>query len=92
VAKRKAATAFRSALGRGADAQLIIKGAARYRGDPGREPRYTKHPSTWLNGDCWADEPEPPAVRHRPASRQALKTQLRVGERGQPRAIADGRE
>jgi hypothetical protein len=93
VAKRKAATAFRSALGHGADAQLIIKGAARYRDDPGREPRYTKHPSTWLNGDCWADEPEPPAVRHRPASRpgpqDAAASQLEWGSTITPEEIID---
>ena len=23
----------------------------------GEDPRYTKHPATWLNGNCWEDEP-----------------------------------
>ena len=27
----------------------------------GQEPQFTKHPSTWLNGACWADEPQAPA-------------------------------
>lgn len=26
----------------------------------GQDPRYTKHPSTWLNAGCWADEPASP--------------------------------
>jgi hypothetical protein len=84
VAKRQAATAYRSALSRGADPQLIIKGAACYRDDPGRSPAYTKHPATWLNGDCWADEPEQPQSRtdRNVAKIQALKSQLQPGTNG----------
>lgn len=26
----------------------------------GKEPRYVKHPPTWLNRGCWDDEPMPP--------------------------------
>lgn len=33
----------------------IIAGAVRYRDDPNREPRYTKHAATWLHNDCWED-------------------------------------
>ena len=39
--------------------EIIIKGAIRYRDDPNRTPRYTKLPATWLNQECWADEPLP---------------------------------
>jgi hypothetical protein len=42
-----------------ADAADIIAGAERYRSDPARKPEYTKHPTTWLNQGCWADEATP---------------------------------
>lgn len=58
VAKGMARKAWRSALKRAAAAEMIA-GARRYADDPGRTPQYTKHPATWLNGDCWADEPSP---------------------------------
>jgi hypothetical protein len=37
----------------------IIAGAERYRDDPNRTAKYTKHPTTWLNQGCWEDEPIP---------------------------------
>lgn len=42
-----------------ADAADIIAGAERYRDDPNRKSEFTKHPTTWLNQGCWADEPTP---------------------------------
>lgn len=41
------------------DPSVIIAAAQRYRDDPGRDPAYTKHPATWLNGGCWDDEATP---------------------------------
>jgi hypothetical protein len=38
----------------------LKEGAKRYAAEcaaANREPRYIKHPATWLNGECWADEP-----------------------------------
>jgi hypothetical protein len=35
----------------------------RYRDDPNRVQEFTKHPATWLNGDCWLDDPLPPRER-----------------------------
>lgn len=35
----------------------------------GREAKFVKHPSTWLNGTCWLDEPAAPGSStpiHRP--------------------------
>lgn len=29
------------------------------------DPRFTKHPATWLQGKCWLDEPGPAAARPR---------------------------
>lgn len=56
--KGAAAKAFAKALGR-AELNQILAGATRYRDDRGRDPQYTKHPSTWLNQDCWTDDPIP---------------------------------
>lgn len=41
------------------DPERIVTGAERYRDDPNREKKYTRLPSTWLNGECWDDEPLP---------------------------------
>jgi hypothetical protein len=55
VGKRAAQKAFLAALKR-ATAEDVIAGAERYRDDPQRKPDFTKHATTWLNGDCWLDE------------------------------------
>jgi hypothetical protein len=55
-AKGAARTAWAKALKK-TDAHVIIAAAASYRDDPNRDPRFTKHPATWLNGECWNDEP-----------------------------------
>jgi hypothetical protein len=49
-----------------ADPRFILDGAQRYRDDPNRDPAYTKHPSTWLNGRCWEDDALPPRRSQRP--------------------------
>lgn len=55
--KKKAFTVWQKALKNGATADEIIAGAARYAKYRAGEPeQYTKHPSTWLNGDCWENE------------------------------------
>jgi hypothetical protein len=38
-----------------ADPILIIAGALRYNNDPNRDPAFTAHASTWLNGERWLD-------------------------------------
>jgi len=58
VEKRKAQKAYQQAL-QSASHQEIVAGALQYRNDPQRDPAFTKHPSTWLNGGCWEDEPLP---------------------------------
>jgi hypothetical protein len=63
VAKEAAARAFAAAVKRSVDAETLIAGAQRYAVErAGQEPRYTKHPATWLNGGCWQDEAPPGAV------------------------------
>ena len=55
--KKKAFSVWQKALKGGATADEIIAGAARYAKYRAGEPeQYTKHPATWLNGDCWENE------------------------------------
>ena len=55
--KKKAFKVWQTALKNGATADEIIAGAARYAKYRAGEPeQYTKHPSTWLNGDCWENK------------------------------------
>jgi hypothetical protein len=61
VGEDDARKAFARALKR-ADAEAIIAGAKRYAAkraaeiQSGDEPKWTKHPKTWLNGGRWNDE------------------------------------
>lgn len=58
VDKGHARKAWQAKVTAGADPQHIADGAARYRDDPNRptEERFIPHPSTWINGERWADE------------------------------------
>lgn len=55
VGKGAARKAYRHALKRASHAE-ILAGAKRYKPDP----QFTRHPTTWLNADCWLDEPDKP--------------------------------
>lgn len=41
------------------DADTIIDAAQAYADDPNRDDAFTAHPSTWLNGQRWDDDPLP---------------------------------
>jgi len=41
------------------DYETLTAGVVRYRDDPNREDKFTKHFSTWLNAGSWDDEPLP---------------------------------
>ena len=58
VGKATAMKAWIKAVKRGT-AEVIISGAERYAKDPNRDPAFTAHPATWLNGDRWLDSPLP---------------------------------
>lgn len=60
--KTSALRALGNALGK-ATIEDIVKGAARYRDDPNREPAFTAHPATWLNAGRWDDDPLPAKTR-----------------------------
>lgn len=51
----QALKAYRLARKKATPDQLLA-GAKRYREDPKRNPDFTKHPATWLHGECWKDE------------------------------------
>ena len=58
-AKAHALKAWRQAVKK-TSPQEIIFAAEQYRDrTKGAEARYIKHPATWLNGECWHDEPDP---------------------------------
>lgn len=59
VSKRGAVKVFnRIVLKREATPEAIIAGARRYAAEMrGKEPKYIKHPTTWLRNGCWEDEP-----------------------------------
>ena len=59
-AREEAKKAWIAAIERGADPQRIVQAAqgyARERAD--QDPKYTKHPATWLTKGCYDDEPDP---------------------------------
>ena len=53
-AKGTARRAWLKAIRVGAP-DLIIAGALRYNNDPNRDPGFTAHAATWLNGERWLD-------------------------------------
>jgi hypothetical protein len=60
VSKGAAAKSYDLARKSGATAEELELGALRYSASRTNEdPKFTKHASTWLNGKCWLDEPEP---------------------------------
>ena len=58
-ARRAAFKSYKQARSRGATPETLLHGAKRYAAQrAGQDPQFTKMPATWLNGDCWLDEPE----------------------------------
>jgi hypothetical protein len=60
IDKAAARRVYESVLRAGkATAAELLDGAQRYAQErAGHEPRYTKHPKTWLNAESWRNEPE----------------------------------
>lgn len=69
IDKRAALRAYRAARKRGVTVDRLLLGSRAYALEcKGRELRYVKHPSSWLNADAHANEPErPTAVGPAPA-------------------------
>jgi hypothetical protein len=89
IAKKAAARLFeRIVKKKEATPADLITGAERYARlcrEEGREPRFIKHATTWLNGGCWSDEIEP-SPKHGPFPGQieAWRRKVRAME------VADG--
>lgn len=62
VAKAAALRAYRTVITKKlATPEQLLAGVLRYAAErTGQDPRYTKHPATWLNSGCWADEAAAP--------------------------------
>lgn len=86
AAKGAARKAFEKAAKR-APLEEIIDGMARYRNDPNREAEFTKHPATWLNQDCWEDDPIPARSSDSGRGVQNTLDAWEYGPQGASRAI-----
>lgn len=61
VGKGQARIAFKAALKK-TNFETLLAGIQRYAQSRSNEdPTYTKHPATWLRGECWADETPSPS-------------------------------
>jgi hypothetical protein len=81
VGKGAARKAFRHACTR-ASAGTIIDGVERYVVSK-PDPKFTKHPATWLNADCWLDEQTNVVAYQRPAyleTQRSYRDQKREAE------------
>lgn len=59
VGRGQALKAYRAAR-KLTDAATLEAGIRRYAAEQsGKDPQFIKHPATWLNGQCWADEAQP---------------------------------
>lgn len=60
VGRKKAEQSYRAALRKpGVNLALLYESAKAYiawQRSEGKHPEFTKHPATWLNGECWNDE------------------------------------
>ena len=72
VARGAAYKAYKRARAQGASAEDLKLGAMRYAAQvTGRDPKFTKHPATWLNAECWKDEPDEQPASSGPESSSA---------------------
>jgi hypothetical protein len=64
IGKGQARKAWAKALKAGTDPETVIEAAGRFTALRGNEdPKFTPHPSTWLNGERWTDVPDPEPPR-----------------------------
>jgi hypothetical protein len=84
VAKGHALKAWAKAVKLVPDPQVLVEAAAQYAQQRQYEPpQYTKYPATWLNGQCWLDEPPPQRMPASPAvmAGLSLAAQLKAAGR-----------
>jgi hypothetical protein len=88
IGKGHARKAWTKAIDNGADATTIIAAAEAYAGQCTRnrtEPRFIPHPTTWLNGERWADQPETTAPTNGANTRGLVEYQ---GHQLKPETVA----
>lgn len=64
VGKGQARKAYAAALKKTDHAALMAGITAYAASREGEDPQFTKHPASWLNGECWEDEPQPTGGTH----------------------------
>jgi hypothetical protein len=86
VAKAAALKTYRGVIAKKlATPAELLAGALRYAGErSGQDPWFTKHPATWLNGGCWADEPAQPIGNTIDEHGNPVPVQDRPPDRRQP--------
>lgn len=87
AAMRKLASIRKSGIVTFAD---LLAGVKRYAA-ANNEPKFTKHPTTWLNAGCWADETQPGGTngnRNHPASRGSRSDDFFAGMRSVAQDLA----
>jgi hypothetical protein len=98
VAKGAARKAFKRTLAKKiASFDQLLNGAMRYAAERhGEDPQFTKHPASWLNGECWLDEPKPkhrkPMTRSESATAGILEAMFGHSGGTVPRSRASARE
>lgn len=70
ISKGTARTAFTKAIGK-TSLEAMLEAITAY---VANKPAYQdyKHPSTWLNGECWSDEWAVPVPVHKPERRRNI--------------------
>lgn len=82
VAKDAARKAYAKARKR-ADAGTLLSAAQRY-AKAQDDPKFTKHPATWLNGGCWDDEDAPAKPPpSKPSPDEVIRAKVSARKRGQ---------
>jgi pyocin large subunit-like protein len=71
VSKGAARKVWPRAVKRAKDVDLVAAAIRYAESVQFEDPRYIKHPATWLNGDCWEDEPAPATVHNRATTQLA---------------------
>lgn len=66
VDKGRARKAYATAAKKAPVEQLLAAAINYAASRAGQDPKFTKHPTTWLNAESWLDEPEPTQQRHIP--------------------------
>lgn len=94
VAKEAARKAYRGAIKRATHEQ-ILAGVIRYAAErSGQDPKFTKHPSTWLSGACWDDDPAPapsPQQHFAPGGNNHIDNAILIARQVQERKLREGR-